>query len=557
MKLKKKSWWIIISILLSLITGFIVGSFVSGKSFGRKLFFTSGNKINVILDIVNEDYVDAINMKDLTEKAIVNIVEELDPHSIYILPDDLQAYNEDMEGHFGGIGADFIQYRDTIVITGIVPGGPSDQVGLLRGDRIITINDSLFVGDSITVEKILNTVKGKVDTALKISVKRNGSDTMIPFEIKRGIIPLTTVPAAYQVAEGVGFIKIFKKFSHTTYKEFLNAMAKLTAQGCHSFIIDLRMNGGGAMDAAINITNEFLSLGNRIVYMEGKAFPREESFANGTGTCQEGQLVILMDQMSASASEIVAGAIQDNDRGLIIGRRSFGKGLVQNQIELSDGSALRLTIARYYTPSGRNIQRKYKLGKIDEYNQDWIEQFANGEVFHEDSIKVDKSLEYYTVHGRKVYGGGGIVPDIFVPIDTTDLTTYYIKLETKEVFNKFAFFYSDSNREKLNTFKNYKEMLEYLKTQSILSEITRYAEENGIKRRSNLITKSSNQILVTTYAYILHHFFGDEAFYPVFMSNDPVVKKAVEVIQKGDASKEAIISGITMQENNSLTFFKD
>jgi carboxyl-terminal processing protease len=542
MKLKKRFLWTVTGILLALITGFITGSIISGRSFGRKFFFSNGNKMNVILDIINEDYVDVINMKDLTEEAIRDIVSGLDPHSIYISRNELQSFNEDMDGHFGGIGADFIQYEDTIIIVGLTPGGPSEQAGLLRGDRIVTVNDSLYVGDSISKERILNAVRGELETIVKLGIKRNSSEQLIPFEIKRGNIPHITIPAAYQIEEGIGFIKIHKKFSQTTYKEFINAMAKLKAVGCHSFILDLRMNGGGVMDAAINIANEFLSRGSKIVYTEGKAFPKEETIANGTGTCQDGQLVILMDQLSASASEIVAGAIQDNDRGLIIGRRSFGKGLVQNQIELSDGSALRLTIARYYTPSGRNIQRHYALGKSDEYNQEWINQLTNGEGFYKDSIKVDKSLPYYTEHGRTVYGGGGIIPDVFVPIDTTDLTTYYIKLDTKEIFSKFAFYYSDLNREKLSAIKTYPEMLKYLKSQAILYEIVRYAEKYGIRRRSNLITKSSNHILITAYAFILQHFFGDEAFYPVYMSNDPVVKKAIEVIQQGEANQEAIIS---------------
>jgi carboxyl-terminal processing protease len=530
------------AILLSLIIGLIVGRFISERSFGKQFLFSSGSKVNVILDIVNEDYVDAINMKDLTENAINSIVNELDPHSVYIPSNDLQSFNEDMDGHFGGIGAEFILHLDTIIIVRVTPGGPSEQAGLLRGDRIITINDSLFVGSSITEEKVLSTMRGDINTIVKIGVKRVDFEEIIFFEIKRNAIPMMTVPTAYQVEEGIGLIKIYDKFSYTTYKEFVNALARLTAQGCHSLIIYLRMNGGGTMDAAVNIANEFLPRGSMIVYTEGKTYPRVDAIANGTGTFQEGQLVILMDQMSASASEIVAGAIQDNDRGLIIGRRSFGKGLVQNQIELSDGSAIRLTIARYYTPSGRNIQRKYKLGKTNEYNQDWINQFANGEGFHEDSVKLDKSLEYFTVHGRTVYGGGGIMPDIFVPIDTTDLTTYYIKLDKKGIFNQFAFDYSDINRNKLEQFKNYPDMLEYLKTQPILHEIVYYAERKGVKRRSNLIAKSANQILTTAYAFILRNFFGDEAFYPVYMSYDPVVKKAIETILNGEANQEEIVN---------------
>jgi carboxyl-terminal processing protease len=541
MKLKKKSWLTVMAILLSLITGFIAGTFLFGRSFGKSLFLSSGNKINVVLDVINEDYVDAINMKDLTEDAINKIINELDPHSVYISSKDLQSVNEDMDGHFGGIGADFILHLDTVVILRVIPGGPSEQAGLLRGDRIIALNDSSFTGSSVTEEKILAAVRGEINSILKIGVKRASSDSTVIFEIKRGAIPLITVPSAYQIEEGIGFIKIYDKFNNTTYKEFVNAMARLLAQGCHSFIIDLRMNSGGTMDAAINIANEFLPRGSMIVYAEGKTFPKQEAVANGTGTFQSGQLVILIDQMSASASEIVAGAIQDNDRGLIIGRRSFGKGLVQNQIELSDGSALRLTVARYYTPSGRNIQRKYELGKTDEYNQDWIDQFTNGEGFYEDSIKQEKSQEYSTVHGRTVYGGGGIMPDVFVPIDTTDLTSYYIKLEKKGIFGQYAFDYSDLNREKLEQFKNYEDMLEYLRTQPVLYEIVRYAEERGVRRRSHLIAKSTGQILNTVYAFILQNFFGDEAFFPVYMSNDPVVNKAVEAILNEEANPQAII----------------
>ena len=550
MRSKKGFWWIIlISVLFSLAIGVFVGSFISGKSFGRNLFTFGNNKINVILDVINEDYVDSINMKSFAEEAIFNIIGGLDPHSVYIPSKDLQSINEGLDGHFGGIGADFFLHLDTIVIVSVTHGSPSEQAGLLRGDRIITINDSSYIGTStITEEKVLNMVRGEIGTSIKLGIQREYSDKIIHFEIKRGEIPLTTVRAAYLAAEDIGLIKIYDKFSHTTYDEFIKAMAKLMSLGCKSFIIDLRMNGGGTLDAAINITNEFLPMGSLIVYTEGKSFPREEARANGTGACQESPVVILTDQMSASASEIVAGAIQDNDRGLIIGRRSFGKGLVQNQIALSDGSALRLTIARYFTPSGRNIQRKYELGKANEYNQVWIDQLTNGEGFHEDSIKFDKTLEYKTVYGRSVYGGGGIMPDLFVPIDTVNITTYYRRLETKGIFNQFAFNYSDNNRAELNKFKDYPEMLEYLKSQPLLNEIVRYAEENGVKRRSNLISRSADHILTTTYAFILRNFFGDEAFYPVYMSNDPDVKKAIEVIQQGEASMAAIRQKARIQE---------
>jgi carboxyl-terminal processing protease len=540
MNVKRKFGWKIISILLALIIGFILGNFISGKAIGKKLFFSNENKINVILDIINEDYVDPISMKDLTEDAITHILGELDPHSVYISRQDLQLFNEDMDGYFGGIGADCIIRMDTIVIMRVLPGSPAEQAGLSQGDRIVTINDSLFTGVSLLDETLQTTLRGKVNTPVKLEIKRSSSDQLIPFEIMRSDIPLSTVKTAYEIEKGIGLIKIYDKFSHTTYKEFINALAKLSSMGCRAFIIDLRMNGGGAMDAAVNIANEFLQAGQMIVYTEGKAFPRQEAWANGTGTFQESPIIVLMDQLSASASEIIAGAIQDNDRGLIIGRRSFGKGLVQNQIELSDQSALRLTIARYYTPSGRNIQRKYELGKTDEYNQEWLNQLANGEGFYADSIKLDKSLAYKTVHGRTVYGGGGIMPDIFVPIDTAELTTYYIKLKDKDIFNQFAFEYTENNKTRLSRFKNYQEMLEYLKTQPILNEVVYYAEKAGIKRRSNLITRSANQILMASYACIVRNFFGEEAFFPVLMQHDPVIKQAVEAIRKGHATKEAI-----------------
>jgi carboxyl-terminal processing protease len=518
---------IILLIITTLILGVFIGNLISKKTFERK----TANKINTILDIIDEDYVDPVDLKDLTENAVVHLINELDPHSYYISRDELESINNDMEGHFGGIGIEFVLYKDTIVITNVIHGGPSSQAGLLAGDRIVYVNDSLFVGKDITEEKILHTLRGKIDIQVKLGIRRNFSKNIINYTITRGEIPLTTVKAAYEVEKGIGLIKIYDKFSQTTYNEFVQAMTKLAAKGCTSFIIDLRMNSGGSFESAVKIVNEFLPAGRMIVYAEGKSFPRIESISDGSGNFPDNQVVILMDQLSASASEIVAGAMQDNDRGLIIGRRSFGKGLVQNTIELSDGSAVRLTIARYFTPSGRNIQRKYELGKTEEYNQDWINQFNNGEGFSADSIKMDTSISYRTFNERTVYGGGGIMPDIFVPIDTAHLSSYYMQLENKRIFNKFAFDYSDRNRAKLNEFKDYRSMLEYLKTQPILYEITRFAEEKGIRRRSYLINRSAEQILISTYACIISYFFGDDAFYSVYFSNDPMVAKAIEVLQ--------------------------
>jgi len=540
MSSKKIPWWIIVLIFIALIIGFFAGNFISGKSFARKLFLNPGNKIDVILSIINEEYVDPVNMKSLTENAIPKIIGELDPHSSYIPACELGRINENMEGHFAGVGIESFVHSDTLVIVGMAQGSPAQQAGLLPGDRIVAVNDTMFVGKTFSQEKILNALRGKIGSTVKIGIMRKGMTDVQNYNIVRDNIPITSVKAAYEVESGIGLIKIFDKFSHTTYDEFVKAIAKLLNKGCQSFIIDLRSNSGGSFDAAVKICNEFLPKGRTIVYTEGKSYPREYAIANGLGTLQNNQIVILMDQVSASASEIVAGAIQDNDRGLIIGRRSFGKGLVQNQTELSDGSAFRLTIARYYTPSGRNIQRKYVLGNADEYNQDWVNRFSNGEEFHENSAAIDSSLLFHTLSGREVYGGGGIMPDIFVPLDTSELTSYYINLGNKNIFNQFACEYTDANREKLNEFKTYESMLEYLKTQPILYEIVDFAAERKVKPRTALINISENNILNTTYANILQIFFGDEIFFVTYMSRDKDIKKAVEILRARQAFPDAI-----------------
>lgn len=544
---KRKYWIMIILVTVSLTVGIVAGILISGQSFTRKLFFSKDNKVDTILDIINEEYVDSVYIKDLIEKAIPHIINELDPHSSYITKKEALGYTESMEGAFGGIGAalGFYDPADTLIIARITPGSPAEQAGLLAGDRIVMINDTSYLELDLPYEEVLERVRGSIGTPVKIAIRRPGSDSeqLIPFLITREQISIETVVAAYEVEKGIGLIKLFDTFTHKTYDEFINALAKLKANGCTDFIIDLRGNGGGSLDAALNIANEFLDVGRLIMYSEGKAFPGDQVYANGTGSLQDGQVIVLMDQLSASASEILAGAIQDNDRGLIMGQRSYGKGLIQNHIELMDGSALRLTVARYYTPSGRNIQRPYELGKSKEYNQEWVDKFLGGESFHADSIKVDSTLLYTTLRGRTVYGGGGIIPDVFIPVDTTSLTTYYMQLQNQDIFSQFAFSYVDSNREALKEFKTYPEMLAYLEERPILWEIARYAESKGIRRRSHLIYKSSAQILSTTHAYILRDFFGDNAFYPVHMSNDRIISIAIEAIQEGLALPHNIVEG--------------
>jgi len=525
-------------IVIALIVGFLAGNFISNKSLARIPFFNKKSKIDVLLDKINEEYVDTINMNNLVENAATKIVSELDPHSSYISSNELITINETMEGHFAGVGINTIFYLDTIFINSLVSGSPAEQAGLLAGDRIIAINDSIIAGKHLPEEKILNILHGKVGTPIQLKILREN----VPkeFTMTRTYVPITSIKAAYKIADSIGIIKIYDSFTNTTYDEFIGAMAKLLNKGCRAFIIDLRANRGGAFDAAVHICNEFLTKGQTIVYMEGKSFPRDNATANGLGTLQDKQVVILTDELSASASEIVAGAIQDNDRGLIIGRRSFGKGLVQNQIELFDGSAVRLTIARYYTPSGRNIQRKYEMGKTDEYNQEWLNRLSSGEgVYKKDSVDLN-APSFHTANGREVYGGGGIMPDIFVPLDTTVLTSYYIRLENQGVFNQFAFEYSDANRNKLKTFTNSDDMLLYLKKQIHLADVIQFAENKGIKRRTSLINISANQILNMTYAHILQIFFGDDAYFSLILNNDSLVKRAIDEIQKGNDAPSAV-----------------
>ena len=536
----KKLAWPVVFVLLALIIGFLAGSFISSKSLARIIPFMSRNKIDVLLNKINEEYVDNVNMSNLVESAVTKIVDELDPHSTYIPADELAAINENMDGHFVGVGISYIFHLDTIIINSIVPGGPAEQAGLLAGDRIVVINDSIFTGKHYPEEKIVKILHGKIGTSVKLGIMREGFDELKEYTIIRSYIPVNSIKAAYTVADSIGIIKIYDTFTNSTYDEFINAMAKLLNKGCQSFIIDLRMNKGGSFDAAIQICNEFLSKGQMIVYMEGKSFPREYVTANGLGTLQDKRVVVLMDQISASASEIVAGAVQDNDRGLIIGRRSFGKGLVQNQIELSDGSAVRLTVARYYSPSGRNIQRKYEMGKTNEYNQEWLDRLSAGEGLYQDSVILNTAQSFYTSKGREVYGGGGIMPDIFVPLDTMELTSYYMNLESKGIFYQFAFEYSDANRSMLKTFTDSEEMLFYLKKEILLSDVVRFAEIKGVRRRTSLINISANQIMIMTYANILQNFFGEEAYFSAVLNNDPLVQRAIEEIQKGNGDPAAV-----------------
>ncbi|WP_446774116.1 S41 family peptidase [Macellibacteroides fermentans] len=537
-KNKRIAIWLPVIIAASIALGIFIGNHYLSISTGKFRSYASGNKINAILDIIDEQYVDTVNMSQLVEGAIPKIFSELDPHSGYIPAADAQMVNEELEGSFSGIGVSFNLQTDTILVISVIPGGPSEKAGLLAGDRIITINDSLFAGNNSSQGKIMKTLRGAKNSVVKLGIKRSTSQDLLYFNVTRGDVPVNSVDVAYVVREGVGYIKV-NKFARTTYNEFITAIAKLKQQNCKSFIIDLRGNTGGYMDAAINMINEFMANGRLIVYTEGKAFPRNDVYANGTGTCQDAPIVVLTDEFSGSASEIFAGAIQDNDRGLIIGRRTYGKGLVQSQIPLSDGSALRLTIARYYTPSGRCIQKDYELGKTDEYDQDLFNRYMHGEFDSADSIKINNSLKYQTSLGRTVYGGGGIMPDIFIPRDTAGVTSYFSNVINSGVLNLFTLEYSDSNREKLSSFKTYQELYNYLKKQPLLDKFTNYAVSKGIRKRVTLINISAKLIENQLHSYIVRNFFNDEGFYPIFLKDDVTLLKAVEVIEQGKSMPQA------------------
>ncbi|MDR1098547.1 MAG: S41 family peptidase [Tannerella sp.] len=519
--------WVILLIAVSLILGFYTGKFYRTGGPLR----SGQNKINEALDIIGHNYVDTVDINRLTESAVDRIVSELDPHSSYIPASDVDAAKEDLEASFSGIGIQFNMQLDTILVISVVSGSPAEKAGLMPFDRIITVNDSTVAGREIGTTKIMRMLRGPKDSKVRLGIQRGNAEQLTEFELTRGDIPNHSVDVSYKVDEHTGYIKI-TKFSRSTYNEFLTAAAKLKQQGAEGLIIDLRDNPGGYMESAINVINEFLPKGRLIVYMEGRSYPRLDSYSNGKGACQDVPVVVLINELSGSASEIFSGAIQDNDRGTIIGRRSYGKGLVQTKLDLSDRSELLLTIARYYTPSGRCIQKEYELGKSEEYSQDLSIRFMHGEFYSADSIKMIDSLEYRTAGGRPVFGGGGIMPDIFIPRDTTGITSYYSSVVNTGVLYQFSLVYSDKNNDKLKSFANYRELYEYLQQQPLSYEFADYAASKGIKKRPTLMSISRELIETQLYAYIVRNFFEYEGFYPILLQNDAALKKAIEIISE-------------------------
>lgn len=534
--MKNNTKFIPFLLAICLIAGIAIGTFYANHFSGNKLGIinTSSNKLNALLRIIDDQYVDTVKINDLVEEAMPQILSELDPHSSYIPAKNLEAVNSELRGSFSGIGIQFTIQDDTIHINSVIQGGPSEKVGLMAGDRIVEIDDSAFVGKIVTNNESMKRLKGEKGSKVKLGIFRPGEKEILHFTVVRGDIPVKSIDAAYMLNDKFGYIKV-NKFGETTYPEFLIALAKLNQENCQGIIIDLRGNTGGYMVAPIQMINEFLPNKRLIVYTQGRKSPRENYTSNGTGSSQKMPLIVLVDEASASASEIFAGAIQDNDRGTIIGRRSFGKGLVQQPIEFSDGSAIRLTIARYYTPSGRCIQKPYEKGKGEEYEMDLLTRYEHGEFFSADSIKQNEKEIYHTSLGRPVYGGGGIMPDIFVPQDTTGMTSYFRMAASRGLIIRYSFDYTDNNRNTLQKYDTVEKMLGYLKKQNLLEKFASWAEKKGLKRRNNLMYKSRNLFELSLYGNIIYNMLGLEAYISYLNEIDKTVLKALEVLEQGKA----------------------
>jgi carboxyl-terminal processing protease len=523
---------IILPLLLAVVlaAGILIGRYLPGSkdSQPQQSIRPRNDKLTTILNIIESNYVDSVNRKDLVEAAIPAILKKLDPHSVYIPAKDLARANEPLQGNFDGIGISFNMLTDTVLVITTISGGPSEKVGLMPGDKILYVNDSLVAGKKISDEDIMGMLKGKRGTVVNVKILRKGYKELLPFEITRDKIPIYSIDVSYMANATTGYIRI-NNFAMTTFDEFMAGLRELKGKGMTSLILDLRGNSGGIMDAAIQIANQFLQKGQLIVYTLGRAQPRSEARATGDGEFETGDLVILIDEMSASASEILAGAIQDNDRGTIVGRRSFGKGLVQEPVPFSDGSGLRLTIARYYTPTGRSIQKPYNNG-FDEYYEDLHERMARGEFEASDSIHFADSLKFTTPGGRTVYGGGGIMPDKFVPVDTTGGSPYFFSVRTH--IYRFAMKYTEDNREILKKQTDADQMEKYLDKQDLLNRFVKYASANGVKPEPAGLKISGEIIHVQLKAYIARNILDNKGFYPIWEQIDPTLKAAIDYLNK-------------------------
>ncbi len=514
---------------LCIVVGILIGNFYANHFSGNRLnIINSGsNRLSNLLHIIDDQYVDKVNIDSLVDNAIPLILSELDPHSVYINAQDAQAATDDLKGSFTGIGVEFNIRQDTIHVQNVIKNGPAERAGLLAGDKIVSVDGKPFVGKIVTNQEAQRRLKGPKDTKVKVGVMRYGSKKVKEFVITRGDIPQKSIGATYMLDEKTGYVRI-KSFGETTYPELLIALAQLSEQGFQNLVIDLRDNTGGYLTSAIQIANEFLAKNKLIVYTQGRKSPKQEYRSDGHGSYQKIPLVVLINEGSASSSEIFAGAMQDNDRATIIGCRSFGKGLVQQQIGFPDGSIIRLTIARYYTPSGRCIQKPYTTGDDKDYEQDLLTRYQHGEFFSQDSIK-HSGPAYYTGNGRKVYGGGGITPDIFVPEDTLNVTSYYKEASMSGLILQFAFTYTDDNRPKLNNFTEMMQLANYLVKQNTVDKFASYADKHGLKRRNLMIRKSHKLLERYINSRIIYNIMDESAWNQYLNLDDPAINMALKV----------------------------
>lgn len=533
--MKKTNRYMPLLMALCVVVGILIGNFYANHFSGNRLnIINSGsNRLSNLLHIIDDQYVDKVNIDSLVNNAIPLILAELDPHSVYISAKDAQAANDDLKGSFTGIGVELTIRQDTIHVQNVISNGPAERAGVLAGDKIISVDGKPFVGKIVTNEEAMHRLKGPKDTKVKIGVLRYGSKKPKYITITRGEIPQKSIAATYMLDDKTGYIRI-KNFGETTYPELLIALEQLSQQGFSNLVIDLRDNTGGLLTSAIQIANEFLPKNKLIVYTEGRKSPKQEFASDGHGSYQKLPLVVLINEVSASASEIFAGAMQDNDRATIIGRRSFGKGLVQQQIGFPDGSIIRLTIARYYTPSGRCIQKPYSTGDDKNYEQDLITRYQHGEFFSQDSIK-HHGPAYHTGIGRVVYGGGGITPDIFVAEDTLGMTSYYKEASMSGLILQYAFTYTDDNRPKLNTYKEMMELASYLAKQNLVDKFATYADKHGLKRRNLMIKKSHKLLERYINSRIIYNMLDESAWNEYINLGDPTIEAALKVFRNNAA----------------------
>lgn len=522
--------WYPLVISIAIVLGIVIGNYISTKKFT----LDKDRKINAVLNLIQSEYVDSIDVKDLVEQAIPAIIGNLDPHSYYIPASDIRAENEKLDGSMSGIGVSFFMMNDTANVDQVIPNGPAEKVGMLAGDRIISVNGESIVGGTLTAEGIRSKIRGEKGTKVKIGVKRNSSKKTLTFTITRDDIPMNTIDVSYMLDNKTGYIKI-AQFGKNTYDEFFAALSKLKKDGASRYIVDLRGNPGGYMEMAILMVNEFLEQGELIVYTKGRKEREDiQVWSDDQGSFHDAQVAVLIDEYSASASEIMAGALQDNDRGLVVGRRSFGKGLVQKQIYLPDSSAIRLTIARYYTPSHRCIQKDYTLGDEDDYSKELYDRYTHGELYSADSIKVDKSKIFRTANGRIVYGGGGIVPDIFVPNDTTGITTYYRAVANLGLLQQYVYTYVDINRDQLKNVKTVKQLMGMMPSDDALTyDFVCYARDNGVPMRWYYINLSRSLIARQLRALVIRDVLGSEEFYRYYNRTDNTVNAALKALNDG------------------------